>query len=253
MHPDRLRERASSFGPAAALYDRVRPSYPAAAVDWALGPLGSGRWRILDVGAGTGIMTRLLVSLGHDTIAVEPDDQMRQRLADTTDARSVPGTAESMPLPDASADGVIAAQAYHWFNRERADAELARVIRPGGVFAAVWNDRDESLDWVVAYSRIVEGDRGPDGSGADSSRKVESYGEHFGPVESALFRHSVRHTPDSLVSLLKSRSYFLTATPDRQLALETEVRDLARTHPDLAGRSELELPYVTVAYRAKRI
>jgi SAM-dependent methyltransferase len=253
MHPDRLRERASSFGPAAALYDRVRPSYPAAAVDWALGPLGAGRWRIIDVGAGTGIMTRLLLSLGHDTIAVEPDEQMRQRLADKTAAKSVAGSAESLPLADASVDGAIAAQAYHWFDRDRAHAELARVIRPGGVFAAVWNDRDESVDWVVEYSRIVEGEQGPDGSGADARERIQSYGDKFGPVESAVFRHSVRHTPDSLVSLLKSRSYFLTASPERQSTLEDEVRALAVSHPDLSGRSEFELPYVTVAYRAKRI
>ena len=254
MHPDRLRERASSFGPAAALYDRVRPSYPAAAVDWALGPLGSGRWRVIDVGAGTGIMTRLLLSLGHDTIPVEPDEQMRQRLADTTEAGCVAGSAESIPLDDSAADGAIAAQAYHWFDRDRAHAELARVIRPGGVFAAVWNDRDESVNWVIEYSHIVEGDRGPDGSGADMARgRLESYGQNFGPVESAVFRHSVRHTPDSLVSLLKSRSYFLTASPERRTALEAEVRALAMEHPDLAGNSEFELPYVTVAYRASRI
>jgi SAM-dependent methyltransferase len=254
MHPDRLRERASSFGPAAALYDRVRPGYPAAAVDWALGPLGAGRWQIIDVGAGTGIMTRLLLSLGHDTIAIEPDEQMRQRLADTTAARSLAGSAESMPLADASADGAIAAQAYHWFDHERTHLELARVIRPGGVFAAVWNIRDESVDWVTQYSRIVEDDRGPDGAGGDTAGgRIQSFGERFGPVESAVFRHSARHTPDSLVSLLQSRSYFLTATPERQAVLEEQVRALATSHPDLEARSEFELPYVTVAYRAKRI
>lgn len=254
MHPDRVRERASSFGPAAALYDRVRPGYPAAAVDWALGPLGPGRWQIIDVGAGTGIMTRLLISLGHDAIAVEPDDQMRERLAETTAARALAGSAESVPLADASADGAIAAQAYHWFDHARAHAELARVIRPGGVFAAVWNIRDEGVGWVTEYSNIVEGDRGPDGVGADATgRHLDSFGDQFTAVESAVFRHAVRHTPDSLVSLLKSRSYFLTATPDRQAALENEVRALAADHPDLTGRSEFELPYVTVTYRAKRI
>jgi SAM-dependent methyltransferase len=254
MDPDRIRERASSFGPAAALYDRVRPTYPAAAVDWALGPLGPGRWRILDVGAGTGIMTRLLLSLGHDTIAVEPDEKMRQRLTDTTDARSVSGTAEAMPLGDGSVDGAIAAQAYHWFDQDRANAELARVIRPGGVIAAVWNVRDESVDWVNQYSLIVEGDRGPDGTGADSTgSQVQTFGEKFGPVETELFRHSVRHTPDSLVSLLKSRSYFLTATPERQAELEREVHELATQHPDLADNAEFDLSYVTKVYRAKRV
>jgi len=255
MESDRWRQRAGSFGPAADLYDQVRPRYPVAAVEWAVAALGAGRWRILDVGAGTGIMTRQLISLGHDTVAVEPDERMRQRLAATTPAAApLAGSAEALPLADASVDAAIAAQAYHWFDRDRAHLELGRVIRPGGIFAALWNDRDEGTAWVRAYSRIVEGDRGPDGSGADSGRvKSPSYGDRFGPVEFAEFRHNVTHTPESLVALLKSRSYFLTASPIRQAALEAEVRELAATHPELAGRTAFDLPYVTVAYRATRL
>jgi len=255
MEPDRWRQRGGSFGPAADLYDQVRPGYPVAAVEWALAPLGAGRWRILDIGAGTGIMTRLLVSLGHKPVAVEPDGRMRRRLAATTSAvEPLAGSAEALPLADASVDAAIAAQAYHWFDRDRAHLELGRVIRPGGVFTALWNDRDEATAWVRAYSRIVEGDRGPDGSGADSGRaKSPSHGDRFGPAEFAEFRHAVTHTLESLVALLKSRSYFLTASPTRQAALEAEVRELAATHPELAGRTSFDLPYVTVAYRATRL
>jgi SAM-dependent methyltransferase len=252
---DRRRERASSFGAVAQLYDRVRPSYPEAAVRWALEPLGVGAHRIADIGAGTGIMTRLLASLGQHTIAVEPDEQMRrQLLATTTDVEAVPGRAESLPFDDASIDGAIAAQAYHWFDRDRAHPELGRVIRPGGVFAAVWNDRDESVAWVTEYTRIIQGDRDLDGGGTDSTREAHTgYGEGFGPVEVATFRHATTHTPDSLVALLRSRSYFLTASPQRKAALEHEVRDLARSHPDLSGRPEFELSYLTVVYRATHV
>jgi SAM-dependent methyltransferase len=238
MDAERWRQRALSFGPAAELYDRVRPNYPLEALAWALDPLGPGAWRIGDIGAGTGIMTRLIIAAGHQVVAVEPNVQMRKRLLDTTpQATAVDGSAESIPLPDASLDGAVAAQAYHWFNREQAHAELARAIRPGGVFAAIWNDRDDAEPWVHAYSRIVEGDRGPDGSGADSGRAaVMSYGDAFGPVERAAFSHATRHTPDSLVKLLQSRSYYLSATERRQAELEREVREPALP-PDLAGRT----------------
>jgi len=255
MDTDRWRQRASSFGPAAELYDRVRPSYPLPALQWALTPLGPGTWRIGDIGAGTGIMTRLILGAGHEAVAVEPDPLMRRRLADTTPAAlAVEGSAESMPLADGSLDGAVAAQAYHWFDRDRAHAELARVIRPGGMFAAIWNDRDDTAAWVHEYSRIVEGDRGPDGSGADSGRAaVTSYGDAFGAVDRAVFHHWVPHTAESLVALLESRSYYLAATVRRKAELESEVLHLARTHPDLAARTEFELPYVTMVFRAIRV
>src|SRR5688572_22500545 len=98
MEPGRWRERATSFGPAAQVYDQVRPSYPAQAVAWALAPLGAGQHRVVDIGAGTGIMTRVIASLGHEVVAVEPDDGMRTQMAATTpSAVSVAGRAEAMP------------------------------------------------------------------------------------------------------------------------------------------------------------
>jgi SAM-dependent methyltransferase len=255
MKPGRWRERATSFGPHAALYDRVRPTYPSAAVAWALAPLGMGRWKVADIGAGTGIMTRTLVALGHHAVAVEPDAQMRRRLVETTPgAQVLAGGAESLPLADASFDAAVAAQAYHWFDRDRALPELGRVIRSGGVFGAFWNHRDEAVSWVGEYSRITEGDRGPDGSGADSEREsAPSFGEQFAPVEHAEFRHTIRHTPDSLVTLVRSHSYFLTATPAQRQEMEHEIRRLVMTHPDLAGRAQFDLPYITLVYRATRI
>jgi SAM-dependent methyltransferase len=235
-----------SFGPAAGLYDAIRPSYPRSAVEWALAPLGPGRHRIADVGAGTGIMTRLLHAAGHEVIAVEPDRLMRDQLIQTTpDVPVRPGSAEAIPFDEASVDGVVAAQAYHWFERDRANAELARVIRPGGVVAAIWNHRDESVPWVAECSRIVSRHPVPD-------EVVETYGAGFGPVERASFRQSTRHTPESLVRLIQSRSYYLRASAARQRELEQEVLDLVRTHPALAGRPEFDLPYETVVYRAVR-
>jgi SAM-dependent methyltransferase len=247
---DQWQERALSFGPAADLYDAIRPSYPAPAVGWALAPLGPGAHRVADIGAGTGIMTRLLLAAGHDVVAVEPDAAMRQRLGSSTPhTTAVAGSAEHIPLPEASLDGAVAAQAYHWFDHDLAHAELARVVRAGGVFAAIWNIRDESVPWAAEYSRIVEGFRpAPKAAGY----AVTSFGDGFGPVETAEFRHATAQTPDGLVRLMQSRSYYLRATPSRQASLVDEIRELARTHPDLAGRAEFQLPYVTVVYRAVR-
>jgi SAM-dependent methyltransferase len=248
---DHWSTRAVSFGAVAELYDRTRPRYPDAALSWALRPLGPGAWVVADIGAGTGIMTRLIAAAGHHGIAVEPDDQMRARLAATTPAAvALAGRAEAIPLPDASLDAAVAAQAYHWFDRADAHAELARVVRPGGIFAAIWNDRDESVDWLREFSRIIEGVRGQ--STADAGRSVPSFGTGFGPVQLEQFRHSVQATPGQLVELLQSRSYYLTAGAALQASLVDDVVELARTHPDLAGRDEFELSYITSVYRAVR-
>jgi SAM-dependent methyltransferase len=252
MEPSRRRERAASFGSAADLYDSVRPTYPADAVAWAFESLGVGRWRVADIGAGTGIMTRVLARLGLDVVAVEPDELMRQRLMATTpDVEAVPGAAEDLPFADGTLDAAIAAQSYHWFDHERAHAELARAIRPGGVFAAIWNERDESVPWVNDYSHIVEGDRGPNDVPADGDH-YPNYGELFTPAEERLFHHESTQTPDGLIALLRSRSYYLTASPERKAALDSGVRELTERHPDLAGRAEFALPYVTRVFRAVR-
>lgn len=256
MKPELWHQRRSSFGAAAELYDQIRPSYPIEALRWQLEPVADrADLSVIDLGAGTGILTRQLVALGLNVTAVEPDPQMLARLAATSPG-AVPlgGSAEAMPLPDASTDAVLAGQAYHWFDRPKAHAEAARVVRPGGVFAPLWNVRDDSVAWVGAYSQLVERDRGPGGAGADAGRLGNpDFGQEFSAVEELTVRHAVRHTPDTLIELLRSRSYYITATPERQAAVEASVRELAATHPDLAGRDEFELPYNTYAYRAVRL
>jgi SAM-dependent methyltransferase len=249
--PDHRLERARSFGPAAVLYDQVRPSYPVEAITWALDPLGPGRHRVADVGAGTGILTRVLSSMGHEIVAVEPDPRMREQLSATTPGvEVVDGRAEAIPVPDGLLDAAMAGQAYHWFDGESAHRELARVIRPGGVFTAVWNERDTTVPWLAEYSRIIE--NRPPGPYSPRRREVDSYGDGFDKVEETEFRHAVTYTPDRLISLLKTRSYFLTASRQRQVELEAAVRRLVQEHPDLAGAAQFPLPYVVQVFRARR-
>ena len=271
-----------SFGGCAAHYDQIRPSYPLRAVRWAL---GEAPCRVVDLGAGTGKLTQALLRCQHRVIPVDPDIRMLAQLAvaapgatpPTSSATVTPptgpatvtplagsatvtplagsamvtplaGSAEAVPLAAGCVDAVMAGQAYHWFDRERAPAEIARVLRDGGVFAPVWNIRDEAEPWVAALSEIVYGD---DRCAHDGWRTPD-LGPAFGPVRRAVFRHAATHTPESLVALVRSRSYYLTAPARRRAELETRVRELAATHPRLRGRESFPLPYLTIAYRAVR-
>ena len=250
VNPDRTAQRARSFGPAAELYDQLRPRYPAGAVRWAVGDRPG---RVVDLGAGTGILTRTLLELGHEVVPVEPDPAMRERLAAASPGLiPLAGSAEAIPLPDASVDAVVAGQAYHWFDPEPAHAEAARVVRPGGRFAAIWNRRDEAVPWVAALSTITDDDTAGRGI-REPAEQVRSFGPRFGPVEHASFTHHTSHTADDLVGLIATRSYYLTAPPPRQQELEERVRELCASHPDLAGRSTFDLPYRTDVYRAGRL
>jgi SAM-dependent methyltransferase len=131
---------AAGFASAAEVYERARPSYPVEAVRWLVEATGLGPGKtVLDVGAGTGKLTRLLASSGARVVAVEPIAEMRALIED---AETVEGTAEALPFDDGSADAITVAQAFHWFDLERALPELHRVLRPGGHLALVWNMRD---------------------------------------------------------------------------------------------------------------
>lgn len=227
---------ASSFGAAADLYDRVRPRYPREALNWAI-PEKSD---ICDLGAGTGILTRQLVDLGHHVVAVEPDDKMRAKIPG--DARK--GDATHIPLPDASVDVVTAGQSYHWFYGEPAHAEIARVLRPGGRFVPIWNIRDERVPWVAKSSTLFHGARERD---EFDETKVTDFGPRFGPVTLKTFGWSTAHTTASFMELVRSRSYYLVAGPEARELLERQLRELL----DRLG-GEFELPYVTYAYSSEK-
>ncbi|WFF07523.1 class I SAM-dependent methyltransferase [Micromonospora sp. WMMD1076] len=241
---------ALSFGAAAAEYDRFRPRYPEAALRWALDGLHDAQ--VVDLGAGTGILTRGLLALTGpvaQVVPVEPDPGMRARLADATPGTTaLAGSAEAVPLPDRSADAVLVGQAYHWFDRERAHAEVARVLRPGGTFAPVWNIRDERVGWVAELTRIAHlGD-----NAGDVTQRYADFGAAFTAVEVGEFAHATTLTPDEVVGMLHTRSYWLTAGADERRRVDAELAELFAGHPDLAGRDAVELPYRTMVLRARR-
>ncbi|MGC5289126.1 class I SAM-dependent methyltransferase [Micromonospora sp. DT231] len=238
---------ALSFGAAASDYDRFRPRYPERAVGWALDGLSNAR--VVDLGAGTGILTRAVQALGHEVVPVEPDPGMRAQLAEATPGTTaLAGSAEAVPLPDGAADAVLVGTAYHWFDREPAHAEIARVLRPGGTFAPIWNVRDDRDEWVAELSRIAH-------IGYRSGNLVEKYkdfGPAFEPIELDEFAHRTTLTPDEVLGMVRTRSYWLTASSADRRRVERELAELLATHPDLAGRETVELPYRTVVLRARR-
>jgi ubiquinone/menaquinone biosynthesis C-methylase UbiE len=149
---------ANAFGPAAGDYERSRPSYPPGALDLLRGELGVGPGaRVCDLAAGTGKLTRLLLATGADVVAVEPVVGMREELqASVPGVEVLDGTAEAIPLPDASVDVVTVAQAFHWFRFDEALAEIGRVLRPGGGLAILFNERDERTAWIKRWNEVIE-------------------------------------------------------------------------------------------------
>jgi SAM-dependent methyltransferase len=149
-------EMALSFGALAAEYDRLRPSYPAAALDWAVA--GADIATALDLGAGTGLLTRSLVDRGLRVVAVEPDGQMRAVLAGRLPEVTVrTGYADDIPLATGSMDAVFVGQAFHWFTRPAADHEIARVLRPGGILAVLTNVNPNGANYEDRLHRRVRG------------------------------------------------------------------------------------------------
>jgi SAM-dependent methyltransferase len=229
-------------------YDRGRPTYPVEAVAFALAPLrGRPDLRALDVGAGTGKLTRVLCAAGVPTVAVEPAAGMRKVLAHAVSkAQVLAGSAEELPLPDASVDLVAVGQAFHWFDRAKALPELARVLRPGGRLALFYNARDEAVSWVRALDEIVGDHEHHGGAHREQDTAVM---DPFGPEALGRFGQQQELNADLLVELVSSRSYVIRQAPEERAALLERIRALTRTHPELVGRQHFFMPYITTVAR----
>jgi SAM-dependent methyltransferase len=255
----RTRAAAGGFAHNAEAYERARPSYPAEAVAHVVGHggLGPGR-RVLDLAAGTGKLTRLLVASGAEVVAVEPVAAMRAQLSAAVPGVEVlDGTAEAIPLPDASVDVVTVAQGFHWFDPPAALAEVARVLRPGGHLFLVWNMRDRAHDWVRAFGELlVEGDleRPYDEYHAVDYAAVvaEAGAGAFTPVERWATSWEQATDEELLVERAASVSVVGNLPPAAREVVLDRVRRLARTHPDLAGRPWFDFPYTTAVWRCRR-
>ena len=233
----------TAFAEVAGAYERGRPSYPEDAVRWLTGHESRD---VVDLGAGTGKLTRALVALGHRVTAVEPLAEMRAQLESAVPGvAAVGGNAESLPLGDASADVVTCAQAFHWFDHALALPEIARVLRPGGRLALVWNTRDDRDAWVSELSEII-------GNESIAENDVEGPIRRsglFDPVERAEFRYEQVLDRDTLLDLVLSRSYCAKLPQEDREPILAAVGGL---YDQSAGAEGVRLAYVTECFRATR-
>ncbi|MFE1663880.1 class I SAM-dependent methyltransferase [Microbacterium sp. P02] len=243
-------EMSRSFGAAAGVYESGRPDYPTEAVQWLLEPMREpGRaLRVADVGAGTGKLTRVIAGLGDDVVAIDPDSEMLAALhAAVPGVPTFVGTAERMPLPDASLDAVVLGQAWHWVDAIRGSLEVGRVLRSGGMLGLIWNVRDERLPWVRRMSEIMHG---------SSAEQMLADGHPpvappFSTLDEQVWGWTRPMSRGALQDMARSRSYVITAAPEEKERIETEL-DLLFDEIGVVGGSTIELPYVTKAYRGQR-
>ncbi len=250
---------ASSFGAAATAYAEHRPDYAQTAVRWALEPAPG--LRVLDLGAGTGKLTATLVALSAEVTAVEPDRAMLTELRRALpEVRALPGSAEAIPLPDASVDAVLAGNAMHWFDMAVAGPEIARVLASGGILAGLRNVMDDRVDWVAGLARVSGSAAiGPrDTPGSWRAETASAYlprtgvDARFGSPEQAEFSHGQRRNADSLVATLATRAGMLVMPEqDRKATLDRMRAFLASTSETAEG--EFTVPMLTCVLRVRRL
>jgi len=244
--------RRTAFGSYAATYDVVRPEWPAKTVTWMLGsPTDARVCRVVDLGAGTGKGTRAIARLGHEVIAVEPSDGMREALKVSLGALPVEfagrvstlaGDAEQIPVQTSSADAVTAFQAWHWFDAPAAVAECARVLRPGGWLSVGWHNRSEDTGWLSELSAIVDREH------LEDDQEAPPVAPEFDPFETELFSYVMSQSVEDLVRHASTWSY-VALHPERDRILD-EVRALGRRVA--TGDSLVEIPMTTRCYRLRR-
>ncbi|WP_406639308.1 class I SAM-dependent methyltransferase [Amycolatopsis sp. WGS_07] len=240
--------RASSFGDQAGTYARHRPDYPRTALEWGMAGANRPVRDVLDLAAGTGKLTEGLTDLGRSVTAVEPDADMLAELSRLLpDVPALTGKAEDIPLPDESADAVFVGQALHWFDLEAAFAEIHRVLRPGGTVVALWNHDDESVPWVLEFSRLIR--TGVSRGFADPDRPLRADG--FGRFEQEKFSHTHRRTIESLLATVATHSHLLVASAEDRDRLLAQARAYLESVPQ-TGTGEFDYPLVTTVLRARR-
>ncbi|MCI1017951.1 class I SAM-dependent methyltransferase [Microbacterium sp. C5A9] len=238
---------ARSFEGIGADYDRYRPGFPAAAVDLLIPePVGA----VLDLGAGTGKFTELLAGRAARVIAVEPSEPMlavlRAKLPDVDAHRA---SAEQIPLDDESVDVVTVAQAFHWFDRIRACAEIARVLAPGGTLELIWNRSDPASAWDREAHRIAHPAVAAD-DGTTSSAAEELPGFRFVAHEQIQWTERIERT--AYLKRWSTVSTFIVADDATRAAMFAAIEEILDTDPETRGQAHYDLPIVTDVFVYRR-
>jgi SAM-dependent methyltransferase len=245
--------RRLSFGSVATDYDRYRPAPPPQALDWLI-PAGADA--ILDLAAGTGIVTRELIGRAERVVAVEPDERMRAVLAARCpQAEVLAGRGEDIPLPAASVDAVVVSAAWHWLDPERAVPEITRVLRPGGRLGVIWVSRDDRVPWVEEFNAFARESREADRparqpTGQRGRRRVAfPPGTPMSPPEERLVEFSVPMTKDQLAGLLGTYSGIITLQAGPRAEFSRRVWAFLDRQP----WDQVDLPLICRCLRSTRL
>lgn len=237
------RAPGQAFRMVAEAYDRARPSYPDEAVSWLT---GNGHSLVLELGAGSGRLTEVLHHQGHRVLALDALPDQLAVLRDRVPVAGIAGAAEQLPLPSRSVDLVVCGQAFQWFDAAAALQEAARVLRPGGVIALVWNTYDTTVPWVRRLKGLIS----PEGTvdSLDTRTMPLLSTPYFGFVEQRRFRFWQTHTAASLLDLTNSMHHVATM---RETQRETLLRQVSALYEDFErGHDGMQLPWITCCYRA---
>jgi ubiquinone/menaquinone biosynthesis C-methylase UbiE len=256
---------AAGFDSSADLYDRVRPEYPQRPIDYLLEVLNANsNANILELGAGTGKFTKILMASNLNVTAVEPVAGMREKLKSILPPDSFPrlkvlqGSAESIPVVDKSIDLVIVAQAFHWFDGPLALSEIHRVLRSGGRFGLIWNIRDESVNWISELTKILQ----PYESGVPryqsmNWKKAFYKTGLFSELKYRKFDHNQVSTLMEFIDRIESTSFISALSESKKLAVLNLVREYLESLPEIRrgedNSDSIVVPYLTEVYWTKKL
>lgn len=250
------RTAAKGFQNAPEAYERGRPEYLPEAVQRFIEELKIGpESAVVELGVGTGKFTKAFISASTaKLIAVEPVEGMRRKFAALLPSvEIVAGSAETIPMADGSADAVIAAQSFHWFNGPVALQEIHRVLKPRGQLGLIWNVRDYSVDWVAKLDEIYEvHEKGVPRYKTGAWKKAFDETTLFAPPQSASFTNVHSGGPETVVDRVASTSFISALPESEQLVVLEQVRELLRMHPLTRGKEKIDFPYRTDLFWCER-
>ena len=242
---------AEGFAAGAASYVAGRPEYPPEIETWLETQLalGSGK-TVLDLGAGTGKFSRSLLATGAKVVAVEPVPAMSAQLTrhfPQVEVKS--GTAETIPMLDASLDAVVCAQSFHWFATPAALREIHRVLRPRGALGLIWNVRDDHVPWVAALTSIMKPFEGDTPRFHSQKWRTLFPAQGFGPLREHCFPNAHTGDPEQvIVERILSVSFIAALPPDAKARVTAQLRQVVASSPELAGKAQVAFPYQTLAF-----